>query len=109
MAAVGWLKFASLAYFSRPQADREVYRSLKRQAIARIVEVGIRDVARTCAMIEVAQRYAAEGKVAYTGLDWFDARPAGQAPLTLKLAHATLKATAAQVRLVPGARRGRYL
>lgn len=103
MAAVSWLKYVSLAYLSRPQADREIYRLLKRHEITRIVEIGIRDLARTSAIIETAQRFAGERPVAYTGLDWFDARPDHAAPLTLKQAHAALKTTGAQVRLVPGA------
>jgi hypothetical protein len=93
----------SLAYFSRPKADREIYRLLKRQQITRIVEVGIRDLERTCTIIEVAQRFAADKQVAYTAMDWFDARPSDASPLTLKQAHTALKETGAQVRLVPGA------
>jgi hypothetical protein len=103
VAAVSWLKYASLAYLSRPKSDRAIFRLLKRHQITRMVEVGIRDVERTCAFIEVAERFAGDKKVSYTGLDWFDARPADQPALTLKHAHAALKATGAQVRLVPGA------
>src|SRR5262245_33041257 len=57
---------------------------------------------RTTRLIEVAQRYAIDQKVFYTGLDWFDARSKELAPLSLKQAHCALQATGAQVRLVPG-------
>jgi hypothetical protein len=66
------------------------------------MEVGLSDVAFTLSLIEVAQRFAGDQKVAYSGLDWFDARPKQMSPLTLKDAYRTLHATAASVRLVPG-------
>jgi hypothetical protein len=71
--------------------------------VRRIVEVGVSDVVFTSSLIEVAQRFAGDQKVLYSGLDWFDARPKHAPPLTLKDAHRTLCATAASVRLVPGA------
>jgi hypothetical protein len=75
---------------------------VKRQQICRIVEVGISDLDRAITLIEVAQRYAGE-KVWYTGIDWFDARQPGQTALPLKEAYRDLRATGANVRLVPGA------
>ena len=102
MAAASWFKYSRLAFISKPKADRQLYRLAKRHQIARIVEVGIRSIAQTTSLIEVAQRFAAEGKVAYTGLDWFDARPKEQTALTLKQTHAALQGSGAQVRLVPG-------
>jgi hypothetical protein len=65
-------------------------------------EVGISDIARSVALIEVAQRQANGKSVRYTGLDWFDARPQHAASLTLKEAYRQLQATEASVRLVPG-------
>jgi hypothetical protein len=75
---------------------------VKRQQVCRIVEIGISDVARSIALVEVAQRYAEGQKVAYTGIDWFDARTRPLAPLTLKDAYRQLRPTEANVRLVPG-------
>jgi hypothetical protein len=103
VAAASWFKYTRLAFLAQPKADRQLYRLLKRQQVARIVEIGIRTIERTASLIEVAQRFAPEGNVAYTGLDWFDARPAEQSPLTLKQTHTALKGTSAKVRLVPGA------
>lgn len=102
MAAASWFKHFRLAYLSHPKSDRQLYRLAKRHKFARIVEVGLRSVEQSSLLIEVAQRFAPEKMVAYTGLDWFDARPAEQPPLTLKQTHAALHATGAQVRLVPG-------
>ena len=102
MAAASLFKYFHAAFLSQPKADRQLYRLVKKNAIARIVEVGIRSVGQTTSLIQVAQRFAPDGKVAYTGLDWFDARPQEQLPLTLKKAHAALQTTGAQVRLVPG-------
>jgi hypothetical protein len=102
VAAVSWLKYARLAFFSKPQSERQLYRLVKLHKICRIVEVGIGSIARTTSLIGVAQRYAEHGKVAYTGLDWFEARAKEQPKLTLKQAYAQLQATGAQVRLAPG-------
>lgn len=102
MAAASWIKYCYRAYFSQPKEDRELYRLVKSQRVSRIVEVGISNIARTTRLIEVAQRYAADHKVSYAGLDWFDTRPAELPPLSLKQAHRILHATGGQVRLVPG-------
>ena len=102
MAAVRWIKFCYLAYVSKPQGERQLYRLVKARQVSRIVEVGVSNLTRTIRLIEVAQRYTPEQKVCYTGLDWFDARPSQLEPLTLKQTHCTLQTTGAQVRLVPG-------
>lgn len=104
MPAASWFKYSYLAYVSQPRAQRKLYRLVKRRRVARIVEVGIRDVSQSISLVEVAQRFVGSSReVAYTALDWFDARPAGQTPLSIKGAYAELSATGAQVRLVPGA------
>jgi hypothetical protein len=76
---------------------------VKRDKICRIVEIGISDLARAVALIETAQRFAGDQKVWYTGIDAFEARHSGQAPLSLKETYRILRATDANVRLVPGA------
>jgi hypothetical protein len=102
VAAASWLKYAYLAYASKPRADRQLYRLVKLHGICRIVELGIGNVQRTTNLIEVAQRYADDTKVAYTGLDWFESRNSDLPALTLKNAHCEFQSTGAQVRLVPG-------
>jgi hypothetical protein len=102
VAAVSWLKYAYLAYAAKPRTDRQLYRLVKLHRVCRIVELGIAGLERSAALIGVGQRYAADGKVAYTGLDWFDARSAEMPALTLKQAHCQLQATGAQIRLAPG-------
>lgn len=54
-------------------------------------------------MIEVAQRFAGDRKVWYTGIDLFEARQPDCNPLPMKETYRTLRATEANVRLVPGA------
>jgi hypothetical protein len=102
VAAVSWFHYAYLAHVSRPKAARKLYRLVKRLKVCRIVEVGISDLERTALLIRVAQRYAGGQRVTYAALDWFDARPNGRTPLTLKDAYRTLHRTGASVRLVPG-------
>ena len=103
MAAANWFRYTRLAHFSRPKADRQLYRLVKRDQICRIVEIGISNLSRAVSMIEVAQRFAGDQKVWYTGIDLFEARPDGAASLPMKQTYRTLRATEANVRLVPGA------
>ena len=102
MAAASWLKYVYLAHFSQPRTERQLYRLMKVHKISRIVEIGIQSIERTTAMIAVAQRYSGTEQVAYSGLDWFDARDEDLPKLTLKQAHRELQSTGATVRLVPG-------
>ena len=102
MAAANWFRYARLAHFSRPKANRQLFRLVKRDQICRIVEVGIADLSRAVALIEVAQRFAGDKKVWYTGIDLFEARQQG-ASLPMKQTYRELRATEANVRLVPGA------
>jgi hypothetical protein len=102
VAAANWFRYAYLAHVSRPQGNRVLYRLAKRQQVCRIVEIGITDLARAQSLIEVAQRFAGDNKVWYTGLDMFEARPVGRPPLALKDAYRILRSTNANIRLVPG-------
>jgi hypothetical protein len=102
VAAASWLKYAHLAFLSKPKCDRQLYRLVKREQLCRFVEVGIGSLKRSLALIEVAQRVAGDQKVHYTGLDWFDARTTDLAELKLKHTHQRLGPTSAAVRLVPG-------
>ncbi len=102
MAAANWIRYAYLAHFARPRGNRQLYRLVKRHKLSRIVEIGISNLARAESLIQVAQRYAGDKKVWYTGLDMFEARAQGRAPLALKETYRILRATEANVRLVPG-------
>jgi hypothetical protein len=68
-----------------------------------MIEIGMGEISRAAAMIEVAQRFAGEKKVWYTGIDLFEARPAGRTAMSLKEAYRILRGTEAGIRLVPGA------
>jgi hypothetical protein len=103
VAAASWFRYARLAHLSRPKANRQLYRLVKRDKICRIVEVGISDLSRAVAMIEIAQRFAGNKKVWYTAVDLFEARQPGSLPLPMKETYRILRATEANVRLVPGA------
>lgn len=103
MPASSSLEYLYLAYFSKPICDRKLVRLIRQHRIRRILEIGVGEAVRTRRMISVAQRYSPEGEVRYTGIDPFESRTANDSPgLTLKLAHRLLKATGAQVQLVPG-------
>jgi hypothetical protein len=103
VAAANWFRYACLAHLSRPKGNRQLYRLVKRDRICRIVEIGISDLSRAVSLIEIAQRYAGDKKVWYTGIDWFEGRESSLPPLPLKETYRVLRSTEANVRLVPGA------
>jgi hypothetical protein len=102
VAAANWFRYTYLARFSHPKCDRQLYRLIKRQRACRIVEIGMGELSRAIAFIQVAQRYAGNKKVWYTGVDLFEARGEGRSALSLKEAYQRLRATDAGIRLVPG-------
>jgi hypothetical protein len=103
VAAANWFRYARLAYLSRPKGNRQLYRLVKREQVCRFVEIGISDLSRAVSMIEIAQRFAGDKKVWYTGIDLFEARQSNSQALSLKDSYRVLRATDANVRLVPGA------
>lgn len=97
------LQHIYLAYFSQPASDRILYRLIRRQRIQRIVEIGVGRAVRSRRLIVAAQGASGTRAVRYTGIDLFEARPAGAlAGLSLKETYRLLKPTGAQTQLVPG-------
>jgi hypothetical protein len=104
LSILSQLRLLYLCYFSKPIADRPVYRAIRRHGARKIVELGVADAVRARRMIEVARRTSAGGSdVHYVGMDLFEGRPATDGPgLSLKAAHQFLRAAGARVQLVPG-------
>jgi len=96
------LKYLYLSCFSKPKADRSLYRHLRRNRATHIVELGMGSVMRSKRMLEVAARYARSRPVHYTVIDLFDDRPAGEQPRRLIDVYRQLKPSEARLRLVPG-------
>lgn len=96
-----WLDTNYLCWRSQPKCDREIYRFIKRQRPANLLEVGIESSERSMRLIRMATRFG-DGPVHYVGIDLFDARPAEWPRVTLKETHRQLASTGASVRLVPG-------
>jgi len=96
------LRYLYLAYLSQPASERQLYRGLRTWRSRSIVEIGMTSVARTGRLLEVAQRYASEKPVRYTGIDLFEARPESQPRFSLKAAHQQLQIPGVRVQLAPG-------
>jgi predicted O-methyltransferase YrrM len=97
-----FLKFAYLTLLSKPSHERDVYKVIRRLAPLSIVEVGVGLGVRASRMIAAAARYQPDEKIRYTGIDQFEARTAIGTGLPLKEAHKRLKATGANIRVIPG-------
>jgi hypothetical protein len=96
------LRSSYLLYFSQPAGNRLLFKAMKSRPIRSIVEIGVGLGGRTERLLEVAAWQADCVPLAYTGIDLFDSRPAGQPPLKLKQTFRDLRATGATIRLSPG-------
>jgi hypothetical protein len=97
------LKLLYLTHFSKPIADRAIYRAIGRVRPKVILEIGVGSGARALRMIGQLQMLDPTLELRYVGIDQFEARPKSDVPsLTLKEAHSLLRATPAKVQAVPG-------
>ncbi len=102
MRIASQLRYLHLAYLSKPASDRVLFRTIWRRRVRSILQIGIGTGDRASRMISLAQRRTTGEAIRYVAIDLFEARPEGQPGLSLKEAHRRLKATGAQVQLVPG-------
>ncbi|MEX0819245.1 MAG: hypothetical protein WD070_06620, partial [Pirellulaceae bacterium] len=102
MKKTSFLKFAYLTLLSTPSHERALYQQIRRSTPLSIVEVGMGLGVRASRMIAVAARYRPDDQIRYTGIDLFEARTELGTGLPLKEAHKRLKATGANVRVIPG-------
>jgi hypothetical protein len=94
-------KYCYYALLSKPVCNRVIYRTIRRQRVSSILEVGVGDASRAERMIQVARKFSGSGSVRYTGIDGFEANP--DSVLTLKECHRRLQyKTDVKVQLVPG-------
>lgn len=97
------LKLLYLTHFSKPIADRTVYRAIRRLRPRSILEIGVGSGKRSLRMIGQWQMLDPTVELRYIGIDQFEARPKSEpGGLTLKEAHSQLRATPAKVQVVPG-------
>ena len=101
MATFTRLKYLYLAYFSKPAAERTLYRLVRRIKPRKIVEIGIGSGLRAVRMIQLARGLRPGEQISYAGIDLFETRTGGGG-LSIKQAYRLLKPTKARVQLVPG-------
>ena len=102
MSAGALIRSTWLLYFSQPAGDRALYKAVKGRAVRSVLEFGVADGQRTKNLFEVLGWEKNNLPLRYTGIDLFEARPAGKKGLTLKQAFATIRAPEVKVQLVPG-------
>ena len=102
MSAGALIRSTWLLYFSQPANDRALYKAVKGRTIRSVIEFGVGDGTRSKNLLEVLSWKADNLPIRYTGIDLFEARPAGAQGLTLKQAFATIRAPEVKVQLVPG-------
>ena len=97
-----WLHYLWLAYLSKPQGERELFRSIKKNKIRSVVEFGVGDASRAERLIEFARQFVPNGELSYTGIDLFEGRQDLEQGVSLKEAHGRLKRLDAKIKLIPG-------
>ena len=102
MAEIGRLKYLYWAYLSHPAADRQVYRVVRKRPIRSILEVGMGAAQRTQRMLQLALGHKLAEPLAYTGVDLFEDRPAGEPRIALKDAFTLLRRMNVRAKLIPG-------
>jgi predicted O-methyltransferase YrrM len=96
------LHYLYLAYFSKPQGDRAIYKAIARHKCQRFLELGVGSGLRAERMIHVAARHHAKDQLRYVGIDLFEARTAPATGMSLKDAHRAFKNLGVAAQLVPG-------
>ena len=94
--------FFCLSRFSKPVANRKIYRLIRDNKVSSIIEFGLGDGTRTEKMIQTAKRFMLGDTVRYTGIDLFEGRPEGESPLSLREMHRRLNKSEIKSQLVPG-------
>jgi hypothetical protein len=102
LPAASWVKYALLAHFSRPAADRAVYKILHKTPVKTVVELGVGAGRRAERMMEVILRRAAASEVRYTGIDLYEARGKSTPGMSLKEAFRWSKQLGVKTELIPG-------
>ncbi len=102
MSKAGFFRYFQLKNSSQPVSDRALYRCLLKDDAHRIVEIGVGNGDRASNLIAIALRKFDLNQIRYTGIDLFEARPNASSENSLKEVHRRLKATGAEIRLVPG-------
>ncbi len=102
MNAFKYLRNVYLCYFSKPVADRALYRLLRKQRVQSIVEIGVGQLQRTRKLLEFAAEKTVLEQLKYAGIDLFEARAATTAGVGLKQAHKDLKPLVGKLQLIPG-------
>ena len=103
MSLFGKLRLFYFCHFSKPRADRPIYRAICRRKARKIAELGIGDGGRALRMSDVAGLVSPGLDVRYIGFDRFEDRSdSAELRLTLKQAHRLMLAAGVRARLVPG-------
>lgn len=102
MNAFKLLRTIYLCHFSKPVADRELYRTARKQKITSIVEIGLGQMARTRRLLEMVAEKTPLEQVRFAGVDLFEARDPSLPGVALKQAHNELRPLVGKLQLVPG-------
>ncbi|RIK73488.1 MAG: hypothetical protein DCC68_24790 [Planctomycetota bacterium] len=102
LSLVDRVRYAYLAYFSKPKVNRAVYRAIRKLRPKAIVEIGVGSAERAVRAISLAAKLQPGERIAFTAVDMFEASPPGRASLGVKKCHQHLSATGAKIQLVPG-------
>jgi hypothetical protein len=100
--ALKFLRNFYFCHFSKPVADRALYRLLRKTPMKSLVEIGLGNLTRTKRLLEFALDKTPLEELRYAGIDLFEGRSAENPGVPLKQAHKQLKPLGIRVQLLPG-------
>ena len=89
-------------FLAKPAQERGIFSAALKCPPTKIVEIGMGTADRAERMLRLAAKLNPDTPIQFTGIDYFDARPNDQSPLSLKEIHCRLKRDGARIKLIPG-------
>lgn len=91
-----------LRHLSSPRHLRVLYQYVHKARPRRILQIGIQDGTTAQRMLGLLLNKRGADPIKFTGIDLFESRPQGEQGMSLKEAHAQLRAEGIETRLLPG-------
>lgn len=102
MAGSSWLKIFGFGLKKESKPDRQLFQEIRDLAPSQIVQLGLGDLALAKSVISEARQAHGAAPVRFLGMDLFELAPEESPRITLRDAYRELRATGAEIQLIPG-------
>jgi hypothetical protein len=102
VAGSSWLKIFGFGLKKESKPDRQLYQEIRDLAPSQIVQLGLGDLALAKSLITEARQARGVEPVRFVGMDLFELNPEASQRVALRDAYRELRATGAEIQLIPG-------